>query len=402
MKISIVKPNPYLNEDGTYNIEEAKILAGHIAGECYDEEGLENIQKEPREKTERRIQNTLEHGHHSVYGHETIKFNIENIPKVLAMVLNNENEYTTSEKSARYTKVDYDEEFIISKEESELYDKWFKIFYIKIEEKYQDIFKKFKMRTLAQENARYIVTAFMPTKLIYTTSLRQINYIASWFEKYQKDVAEKGENATYFEKTLANSMNEFNMHLTELKVIEPGLSKNEKNRDISLFNKTGYEREEYFGDVYSTNYKVTFPELGQAQRHRSLDYEMTMPNKGEEEYFIPPIIADDPMLVDEWLSDLKSVEDKIPNALLVTVNERGTYENFVLKCKERLCSEAQLEIANQTKETLTKYYEELLEKNHPLAEDLAQYTHGARCTFPGFKCTSDCKFKEGKILIRKI
>ena len=65
----------------------------------------ENIQKEPREKTEKRIKSTLEHGHHSVYGHEYIKFNIENIPKVLAMVINNEKEYTTSEKSGRYTRV---------------------------------------------------------------------------------------------------------------------------------------------------------------------------------------------------------------------------------------------------------------------------------------------------------
>ena len=81
MTVSIVKPNPFLFDDGTYNIDDAKILAGHIAGECYDEEGLENIQREPREKTEKRVKNTLEHGHHSVYGHESIKFNIEYIPK---------------------------------------------------------------------------------------------------------------------------------------------------------------------------------------------------------------------------------------------------------------------------------------------------------------------------------
>ena len=32
--------------------------------------------------------------------------------------------------------------------------------------------------------------------------------------KREKEIAEKGENATYFEKTLANSMNEFNKHLS--------------------------------------------------------------------------------------------------------------------------------------------------------------------------------------------
>ena len=402
MKISIVKPNTYLKEDGTFNLEEAKILSGHIAGECYDEDGLENIQKEPREKTEKRIKSTLEHGHHSVYGHEYIKFNIENIPKVLAMVINNEKEYTTSEKSGRYTRVEQDDDSLITSQESELYDKWLKIFTTKIKEKYGDTFTNRKIRTLAQENARYVVTAFMPTKMIYTTSLRQINYIVSWLEKYQLEVKEKGEKATYFEKTLANSMNEFVENMSKLNILEPGLLNNAKNRSISLFNKTGYEREEYYGDMYSTNYKATFPGLGQAQRHRTLSYEMQLPQPGEEEYFIPPIIEDEPMLVDEWLCDMESIKDKIPNGLLVNVNERGTYENFILKCKERLCSEAQLEIADQTKETLTKYYEALIEKNHPLAEDMEKYTHGARCTFPDFKCSSDCKFKEGKILVRKI
>ena len=176
--------------------------------------------------------------------------------------------------------------------------------------------------------------------------------------------------------------------------------RNEKYRSLSLFGNNLDRNEEYFGNIYLTTYKGSFAQLAQAQRHRTIDYQIEM--LGEKEYFIPPIIEDDPMLVDEWLSDLESVADKIPNALLVTVNERGTYENFLLKCKERLCSEAQLEIANQTKDTLDKYYDALVEKNHPLAEEMKQYTRGARCTFPEFKCSSDCKFKEGKTLVRKI
>jgi hypothetical protein len=56
----------------------------------------------------------------------------------------------------------------------------------------------------------------------------------------------------------------------------------------------------------------------------------------------------------------------------------------------------------QTKETLEEYKKALEEKNHPLAKDIEKYSHGARCTFPDFKCSSDCKFKEGKILTRKI
>ncbi len=35
-------------------------------------------------------------------------------------------------------------------------------------------------------------------------------------------------------------------------------------------------------------------------------------------------------------------------------------------------------------------------------EDIEKYSHGARCTFCDFNCSSDCKFVEGKLLTRKI
>ena len=73
-----------------------------------------------------------------------------------------------------------------------------------------------------------------------------------------------------------------------------------------------------------------------------------------------------------------------------------------MKCKERLCSAAQLEIMRQTKDTLTKYYEYLLENDEHLAKDIEKYTHGARCTFPDYKCAQTCGFKEGITLTRKI
>ena len=36
------------------------------------------------------------------------------------------------------------------------------------------------------------------------------------------------------------------------------------------------------------------------------------------------------------------------------------------------------------------------------AKDIKKYLKGARCTFKDFVCTSDCKFKAGKLLDRKI
>ena len=69
---------------------------------------------------------------------------------------------------------------------------------------------------------------------------------------------------------------------------------------------------------------------------------------------------------------------------------------------ERECKAAQLEIMQQTTKTRNQMYNALVEQGSPLAEDLAQYCNGARCTFPGYVCTQPCKFAEGVQLTRKI
>ena len=180
----------------------------------------------------------------------------------------------------------------------------------------------------------------------------------------------------------------------------PGLMRNEKHRSFSLFGSNLENNDDYFGNVYSVTYKGTFANLAQAHRHRTLDYQME--RLEEKEYYIPPIIRGNEVLVKEWLKDMELVQEFIPQGELIRITETGKYEDFILKCKERLCSGAQLEIAQQTKELLTKYQGALEEKNHPLASDIEKYTHGARCTFPDFDCTADCKLAEGKKLLRRI
>ena len=389
-----ILPNYFLNSDGTFNKDEAIYLDGKIAGICYDKEGFSHLEEEPAEKTNRRVNMTINNGHHSVYGHTMISFDIVNLPKALAMVLNNEHEYNTSEKSLRYTPVVSNG--VITYEEEELYNKWMNIFRLKIKEKYGNIYSNYRIDKLAQENARYLVTVFTPTEMIYTTSLRQINYIASWMDDY---IREANMN-NMFERKLAMYMDEFINKLDEANVLDDRLMQNEKQRKISLFGRNLNSQEEYFGNVYSTNYKGSLAELAQAQRHRTLDYKIEfLDNK---EFYIPPIIEDDDILVKQWLADMIKVAELTPQGELVIINEIGKYEDFILKCKERLCSAAQLEIMRQTRETLLKYQECLERQNNPLADDIIKYTHGARCTFPDFTCTEDCKFTEGKRLIRKI
>ena len=86
------------------------------------------------------------------------------------------------------------------------------------------------------------------------------------------------------------------------------------------------------------------------------------------EYSIPKIIRGT-KLEKKWLEDIDSLSDLYPQGMLVHVNERGTAENFILKCQERLCGQAQLDIAVHTKENLDRYLENIKESNKELYEE---------------------------------
>ena len=354
--------------------DEALKFAGKSAGICYLPHNTEKLFSESEEKTIKRAENTLKSGHHSVYSHSVYNFVLEGIPKILAMILNNEKMYNTSEKSARYTKMES------TGIEKELYEEWIEIYKEKIKEKYKDFDEK-KVLKLAQENARGIISVFTPaTTMEYTTDFRQINYIIHWAE----DFIENAEN-TLFNQKLKEVLKDFINQMPD--IIIPELNSKTKNRTFSLFAKR--DRKEEFGENYSTNYEVSFSELAQAQRHRTIYYEMQIKDKAS--YYVPKIIQNTD-LETKWIKDLSSLENNFPQAMLVKVNERGTVENFILKCQERICGAAQLEIMNQTKDTLDKYIEKTRNTNKEVYEYLLPYSKGARCTFPGFKCTAPCVF----------
>ena len=143
---------------------------------------------------------------------------------------------------------------------------------------------------------------------------------------------------------------------------------------------------------------ASFAELAQAQRHRTLKYEMTLLD--EPKYYIPPIIRNTE-LEEEWLKDISSLKEFYPQGMLVRVNERGSIEDFVLKCTERLCGAAQLEIMEQTQEIMKKYLNAVKDEKE-LYEYLLPYSKGARCTFPGWKCSSSCVFGGKNAMNRKV
>lgn len=357
------------------NKEEILKLGGHAAAICYMKDELDTILNEDKDKTLKRIKNTLSSGHHSVYGHFYLNIYFENIPKILAMILNNEKTFNTSEKSARYTKMN-----IVGKEK-ELYDKWVKIFFEVIKLKYPNLKNNF-VEKLSMENARYLISVFSPvTSMLYTVDYRQLNYLIYWCEKFIKNHID-----TDFYIKVKNILKEF-VSLFDI-YVETNLNTINKNRRLSLFATR--DRKEEWGENYSTNYWSSFSQLAQAQRHRTISYEMQFFEQSK--FYIPKIIRNT-VFEEVWLKDISSIE--YPQGKLVRVNERGSYENFIGKCEERLCGRAQLEIMEQTRKTLEKYLKGVEDYNYAVYHILKKYnTNRPRCTF-GWKCIEPCVFGTG-------
>ena len=368
----------------TKTLGEPMEMGGRLAGICYMPHDFQTLKNEEPEKTFKRADSTMKSGHHSVFEHYYLTFYLENIPKLFAMLLNNEKVYTTSEKSARYTKME------LKGIEKELYDKWNDKLVKIISEKYGHLsyFDERRIKKLAMENARYFTSVMTPTSMAYTVSIRQLNYLCGWMQQF-----ENSENPIY--KMLAPTANEFVECMAERHCLDKDLMNDGKNREFSLIGKR--IRQEQFGECYSVNYKGTFALLAQAQRHRTLHYEMMLDENPE--FYIPLILQENPALVEEWLRDMEKVAEILPQGQLLNINERGDYENLILKAKERLCTAAQLEVMRNTKETIERIIKNT--DNDFVRKDLEKINCGARCV-SGFKCATPCAFKEGIDLSRLI
>ena len=382
MKISVVAST---KEGYVAPKEEFDSISGHAAGVCYMSDTYEALLNEPIENTMKRASDTKEKVHHSVFGHPHVSLVLEDVPKAINMVLNCEGIYNASERSARYKKM------ILPADEERLYNKWFEIFKRLIEDDYKNRYPNYFspriVRTLAQENARYLTSVFTPATLEYTVSYQQLNYI---YGMMQREI-EEPSNA--FMIALKPAMEEFCREVEKTPYIDPDLVKGVKikNRRLAIIGED--KPEEYFGDVFATSYEMSLAAFAQEERHRTEKHNIILLD--ELKFFVPPSIRKSAVLTNEWLKDCESMATRFPQGMLICVNEYGRIDWFIQKLKERKCSHAQLEINQQTNLVLNKYVQALRERNHKRADELSQYTKGARCTFPDYKCQSPCGFIEG-------
>lgn len=387
-------------------LEVATTFAGKNAGICYMKDSYFDSDVSDAVKAAKRFISTSDTGHHSIADHVNIEVLFEECSKMLAIVLNSLQQYSTSEKSGRYTKMSGN-----SETERDLYNKWKKLFWgriLEIEPNIDDtdILKKMVKKgydcmvenrelqpdgpqlpkeafdyfdelvnedetlpshKMAQENARYVLSVFTKsTSFGYTTSIRQWNYIYDWCNRYCEgylvdedgDVvyASNNNKASYFESELywdLSDLAEFiesTMYVANLR--------DYKNRCFNVLCDLSGDENHPMQDYsigeddnidmgYCISYYGSFVQIAQAQRHRTLKYFIKFDPTADRQYFVPMMIRNTE-LEEEWLKDLKTVEEFVPQATRVGIIETGFVGDFVLKCTERLCGRAQWETMHQT------------------------------------------------------
>lgn len=376
-------------EQGKKVLEDLLMFDAHLLGKCYTPNTYAEIIRESEKTTNGRKKFCLEKQHHSGFEHSVLTFEMDKVPKIIFMLLNNENVYVTSEQSARYTSFENAAE---TPRERELYIKWQEIFEQLIKKEYKTFTDK-EVTKLAQENARYMISVFVPSSMMHTINLRQLNYEIRYLEKFLKGDWVRNKTEENFLKKITPVLQEFLKEISYYRV--EGLEPKEMC-ELSFF-KPIVNMKDICSDVYAFTYELSFAAHAQNHRHRTIRYRAVLLE--EPEYFIPRIIRDT-NYEKEWLEDIASVADEFPQGMKIMVREQGNVEDFVLKCYERLCGKAQCEIMEVTAGNLMDY---IIYSDDNVKEKILSYTNNcyARCEFTGYACKDPCKFgiKQARRLI---
>ena len=435
MKLEL-EPNSNYVKNGKFDQYEALKSVGVKAAVCF-KEAVDNKPISPQDIRNsesaavliNRGLNTILSDHTTPSEHQIISLELTGIPKILCMILNNEHQYTADERSLRYTQVEPNE--YITELEVNLYNKWLNIFENLITEQMWNFYVKYNkneklakkaIHKIAQENARYMVSVFMPTTITYTVPWIQLNKIIS----YVQNIINNPQNE--LEELLIPHLNEFinlciekNIIITKNSLFEVAnrnelvkeklykmhpeiqsyqdnydfIYKNNKSVDLSLFayrNKfSGINNNNEYGYNISYNNYESFACLAQEQRHRTIDCEMLIPKLFSS--YVPLIIENDKNLRDEWTRDMLLVHKFYPQGQLVKVNRTMSIKNMLkFVAQERACDMAQLEIERvYTHDIIPDTYQGLLQNNYEnLAEIVNPYVKRLRCGYPGYTCPTPC------------
>ncbi|MFH1501010.1 MAG: FAD-dependent thymidylate synthase [archaeon] len=373
--------------EGWRNLEPMLKFGRDNARVCYTDKDFVVVQNEQDKAA--LMDRLLTSGHHSPFEHTTLSFYMQGLPKIMAMVLNNEQDMATSEKSARYTRMED-----IEPVQNALYDKWMDRLTPLIGAVYPAMGnsedRQVAIKKLVQENARYMTSVFTPTKMTHTLSLRQLNFIAHEMEALIPEYRQSG-NPMF--SRLADCFEAFIAQEDIAKFREADLTSKIEHH-LSLFQP--HTVAPHFADTYAINYLMSFAGLAQAHRHRTIDYHISGGHQPGAPlgFFIPGIILPDRSLVREWTGDLEEVATSdFPQAQFLKVNETGTPRHYISKMRQRLCGHAQYEIMKNTQAVAEMY-------GSVRPEIAANAT--SRCKIESTGCDSPCVWGPANGLTRVV
>lgn len=405
-----------------------KVIAGKAAGICYaaDDYLSEGIQDS--EKALKRASFNAKSGHYSVFEHNHLTFLIE-CSKAMAMVLNSTRLYSTSEKSARYTKMHPETEF-----ERDFYGKWVGIFSDLIKMKSKDNLDDKAIKKLAMENARYMTSVFTPTFMEFTIPSSRAILLPGWLDELSNNILDakltlsKYNGNTkifdiYYDRIASEAVELADLFRWSIGEINEPTLKDHKNIGIQFFDTIKFlntiKREslkldiidiskivenncdllskDYYGDVYESHYNGSFASIAQIQRHRTTQVSINIGNPYN--MYIPKIIRGT-SYEDEWKDDYNIlIKNNIcPQAMILYTEEKGIFNDFVLKCKERLCARTQLETTEITSYQVEEFNKNKINLSYYNQRELENisYKDGRaviRCTFGNYKCNEPCNRK---------
>lgn len=412
-----------LTEDNKLDLRKALQVVGVKAAVCYKDGDITPEMIRENESAEQLIKrglNTIKNEHTSPSEQINVLLEITGIPKILCMVLNNEHEYAADERSLRYTPIING---TVSDLEIALYDKWVTLFTNILNKEYYDFFVKFnqgkdeestKRKTvsaiskIAQENARYMTSVFIPTTLTYSVPLAQINKICLSMQRViDKPLNEFEELLIPYFEDFIKQLKELNVIITNKKVKELGIIdvndnddyfyQNSKNIDLSLFAEhnqfSGIDLPNCYDSSFSYNMDISLACLAQFHRHRTMDFEMKTPSKEDKSFYTPLLLEGKDDLIEDWHYDMLSVMPFYPQGKIAHTNVNGSLKNLVhFVGKERACDKAFTETQDMfTNQMLPDIYMGLIASgNEQLAFALEPYVNRLRCMYPDYKCPAPC------------
>lgn len=424
MKVSVIANTSNNDISGLPYNNQAITLAGQMAGICYMSDDYTNDRMNNQINARKRAERTSSSGHYSVFEHYHVNLLIEEVPKLVAMFLNNLSVYCTSERSGRYTVMKPNTAL-----EQLTYDKWRNTF--------TNILKGYGVEDaaaskIAQENARYLTSVFIPTTMAYTIPYSRLLLVLGMIKKLDFGNIKSDNYRNFYKEFLAHLIEFKNRTMEALKITDSDLilddHKNvlqadmlfenfildkdeiiieDENNEHFLYEVSKNLEEEHFGTVYNTTYLASFTALAQLHRHRRINYTMRMlPARYnfnrlylavDDRMYIPDIILNTPYEI-EWKKDYNALVEAgiIPQATLVIVHEYGRFIDFVnSKCKERLCSRAQYETSEIVRNTLEEFIDadklNSFSDNHLLNDIIDENRKPIpRCQFKGYTCKEPC------------